>query len=188
LSWLRFHNCILIGELVPETLRYLRDNPNSPHLEAYDHVLVDEYQDLNRAEQELLDHLSNSGNLAIIGDEDQSIYSFKHAHPEGVSGFHQTHLDTHDEDLIDCRRCPTRIVDMANSLISNNQNRTDRILNHFDGNPEGEIYVYSGITSMKRHLVLLNLLVKVYKIYKSIQGKFLFYRQEGILVTQLEMR
>jgi superfamily I DNA/RNA helicase len=141
LSWLRFHNCILIGELVPETLRYLRDNPNSPHLEAYDHVLVDEYQDLNRAEQELLDHLSNSGNLAIIGDEDQSIYSFKYAHPEGVSGFHQTHLDTHDEDLIDCRRCPTRIVDMANSLISNNQNRTDRILNYFDGNPEGEIYV-----------------------------------------------
>ena len=30
LNWLRFHNCILIGELVPETLRYLRDNPNSP--------------------------------------------------------------------------------------------------------------------------------------------------------------
>ena len=141
LSWLRFHNCILIGELVPETLRYLRDNPNSPHLEAYDHVLVDEYQDLNRAEQELLDHFSNFGNLAIIGDEDQSIYSFKYAHPEGVSSFHHSHLNTHDEDLLDCRRCPTRIVDMANSLIMNNQNRTNRILNHFDGNPEGEIYV-----------------------------------------------
>ena len=141
LSWLRFHGCILIGELVPETLKYLRDNPNSPHLEAYDHVLVDEYQDLNRAEQELLDHLSNSGNLIIIGDEDQSIYSFKYAHPEGVSSFHQTHSDTHDEGLIDCRRCPRRIVDMANSLISNNQNRTERSLNHFNGNPEGEIYV-----------------------------------------------
>lgn len=141
LSWLRFHNCILIGELVPETLRYLRDNPSSPHLQAYDHVLVDEYQDLNRAEQELLDHLSNSGNLVIIGDEDQSIYSFKHAHPEGVSSFNETHLHTHDEDLVDCRRCPTRIVDMANSLIINNQNRTNRILNYFDGNPEGEIYV-----------------------------------------------
>jgi DNA helicase-2/ATP-dependent DNA helicase PcrA len=115
LSWLRFHNCILIGELVPETLRYLRDNPNSPYLQAYDHVLVDEYQDLNKAEQELLDHLSYSGNLAIIGDEDQSIYSFKHAHPEGVSSFHRTHSNTHDEDLADCRRCPTRIVDMANS-------------------------------------------------------------------------
>ena len=141
LSWLRFHNCILIGELVPETLRYLRDNPNSPYLQAYDHVLVDEYQDLNKAEQELLDHLSYSGNLAIIGDEDQSIYSFKHAHPEGVSSFHRTHSNTHDEDLADCRRCPTRIVDMANSLIANNQNRTDRTLNHFHGNPEGEVFI-----------------------------------------------
>lgn len=141
MSWLRFHNCILVGELIPETLRYLRDNPASSHLEAYDHVLVDEYQDLNRAEQELLDRVSNSGNLLIIGDEDQSIYSFKHAHPEAVSCFHQTHLYTHDEDLIDCRRCPTTIVDMANSLVRNNQNRTNRILNYFDGNPEGEIYV-----------------------------------------------
>lgn len=141
MSWLRFHSCILVGELVPETLKYLRDNPASSHLEEYDHVLVDEFQDLNRAEQELLDRISNSGNLIIIGDEDQSIYSFKHAHPEGVSEFHQTHLHTHDEGLIDCRRCPTTIVDMANSLISNNQNRTDRSLNYFDGNPKGEIYV-----------------------------------------------
>src|SRR5207249_3810484 len=56
-SWLRFHRGMLIGELVPTALHYLRNNPASLVLAAYDHVIVDEYQDLNRAEQELLDVL-----------------------------------------------------------------------------------------------------------------------------------
>jgi len=47
LAWLRFHICMLLGELVPETLRYLKDNPSNIFRNAYDHVIVDEYQDLN---------------------------------------------------------------------------------------------------------------------------------------------
>ena len=91
-EWLRFHEAMLIGELVPVALRYLRDNPNCPERRQFDHVLVDEYQDLNRAEQSLIDLLSENGKLTVIGDEDQSIYeSFRYAHPEGISRFHETH-------------------------------------------------------------------------------------------------
>jgi len=139
--WLRFHEAILIGELVPETLRYLRENPASPHRRAFDHVLVDEYQDLNRAEQVLLDLLAEAGHLIVIGDEDQSIYSFKYAHPQGIATFDETHPGTHDEQLDDCRRCPHLVVEMANILISNNPGRTPRVLHPFPGNPEGEVLV-----------------------------------------------
>src|SRR5258705_3809353 len=45
LTWLKFHDAILIGELVPEALRFLRNNPDAP--ERNDHVIVDEFQDLN---------------------------------------------------------------------------------------------------------------------------------------------
>lgn len=141
ISWLRFHEAILIGELVPETLRYLRDNPTSPYRGVFDHVLVDEYQDLNRAEQVLLDVLAESGNLIVIGDEDQSIYSFKYAHPEGIATFDQTHPDTHDESLDECRRCPTQVVEMASALITNNLSRAPRVLHPLPGNPEGEVYI-----------------------------------------------
>jgi superfamily I DNA/RNA helicase len=99
IAWLRFHQAMLICELVPETLRYIRDNPASPFAGMFDHVLVDEYQDLNRAEQVLLDLLAEAGKLAVIGDEDQSIYSFKHAHPEGISTFHETHEGTAASDV-----------------------------------------------------------------------------------------
>ena len=44
ISWLQFHRAMLVGELVPEALRYLRNNPACQALTAYDHVLVDEYK------------------------------------------------------------------------------------------------------------------------------------------------
>src|SRR5262245_4134447 len=79
ISWLRFHRAMLIGELVPETLRYLRNNPGCEARAAFDHVIVDEYQDLNRAEQDLLQLLSGGRSIAIVGDVNQSIYRFRHA-------------------------------------------------------------------------------------------------------------
>ena len=61
---------MLIGELVPEALRYLRNNPASRHLDKFEHIFVDEYQDLNAAEQELISLLARSAKFTIIGDED----------------------------------------------------------------------------------------------------------------------
>jgi len=140
-GWLRFHQAILIGELVPEALRYLRENPASPHRGVFEHVLVDEYQDLNRAEQVLLDLLAEAGHLIVIGDEDQSIYSFKFAHPAGIATFDRTHPNTHDEALEECRRCPRLVIEMANTLIANNRKRTPRVLTPLPGNPDGEVRV-----------------------------------------------
>ena len=60
-TWLRFHQTILVGELVPEALRYLGENPASPYRGVFEHFLVDEYPDLNRAEQVLLDLLAEAG-------------------------------------------------------------------------------------------------------------------------------
>jgi superfamily I DNA/RNA helicase len=73
LSWLRFHQAMLIGELVPEALRFLRNNPASSARSAFDHVIVDEYQDLNRAEQDLIDLLAANGATAIVGDGNGSV-------------------------------------------------------------------------------------------------------------------
>lgn len=141
LSWLRSHEAMLIGELVPQSLRYLQENPASHHRTAFQNVLVDEYQDLNRAEQALLDLLADRGDLIVVGDEDQSIYSFKLAHPEGIAMFDQAHPETHDIELDECRRCPRRVVEMATALIANNQHRKPRTLSSRAGNPEGEVLV-----------------------------------------------
>ncbi len=46
---------MLIGEMIPQVYQYLRDNPAAPELHLYDDILVDEYQDLNSAEQAVID-------------------------------------------------------------------------------------------------------------------------------------
>ncbi len=140
-SWLLYHHAILVGEVVPESLRYLRENPASEDRAAFEHVLVDEYQDLNRAEQVLLDLLAEGGTLTVIGDENQSIYSFKFAHPDGISKFHENHPGTHDETLDECRRCPKLVIDLANQLISKNTTSVARSLRAASASSEGEVFI-----------------------------------------------
>lgn len=141
ISWLTFHRAMLIGELVPEILRYLRNNPVTEELSAFDHVIVDEYQDLNRADQALLDLLAFRDSL-VIGDENQSIYRFRFAHPQGIGNFDAGHHPTHDEGLDECRRCPKRVVILANSLIMRNHPGlpTPQLLPK-DENAEGEVHI-----------------------------------------------
>jgi len=127
-KWLTIHEAMLIEELVPEAQGFLRDNPSSPEFGLYTHVLVDEYQDLNQSEQEFIALVAKNSNIVVVGDENQSIYSFKHAHPEGITRFGEKHPGTEDHLLSDCRRCPSNIVQMANELISHNELRIDRDL------------------------------------------------------------
>ena len=147
LEWLTFHEAMILGELVPRTLRFLIDNPQSEVLSQYSHVLIDEYQDLNKAEQRLLDLISENASVTVIGDEDQSIYeNLKHANPEGISQFHESHPNTQDIPIIECRRCPSTVVAIANSLISHNRNRTERELSLFPDNDEGVVDIVQWIT------------------------------------------
>jgi DNA helicase II / ATP-dependent DNA helicase PcrA len=140
-KWLKIHRSMLFGEMIIETFHYLRNNPQCTELGLFDHILVDEYQDLNRAEQAVIDLLATNSNLVIIGDDDQSIYSFKHAHPEGIREFPRTHPDCDAIDFAECRRCPKQVVAMASRLISNNNNRTLGNLKPFESNQNGNVII-----------------------------------------------
>lgn len=122
-SWLIFHDAMLIGEVIPQLYEYLRSNPGAPERSEFLHILVDEFQDLNKAEQGVIDLLSHIAHVSIVGDDDQSIYSFKHARPEGIRDWLTANAAADDLQLNECRRCPTTVVHMTNSLISHNQMR-----------------------------------------------------------------
>ena len=162
-SWLVFHRSILVGELIPLTLRYLTDNPVEPRDSWFDHVIVDEYQDLNRAEQAIIDILAEHGKTLVVGDSDQSIFSFRYANPEGMDDFGVRHTETINVGLNDCHRCPTRVVKIANKLISNNHIADlSPTINPVAGNPQGSISILKwtsiqqevqGITNYVQHLI-----------------------------------
>ena len=119
-GWLKFHDSMLVGELVPLALNFLSNHPGSNEFRKYDHIVVDEFQDLNKSEQTLLDLLSNNATYLVVGDTNQSIYSFRFAHPEGIEEFHSSDINLVDETLSECRRCCKSIVNVANRLIKIN--------------------------------------------------------------------
>ena len=143
-DWLKFHRAMLLGELVPFAYKYLRDNPAAPELSKYSHVLVDEYQDLNKAEQEVASQLATSGHLIIVGDDDQSIYTFKNAHRLGIIEFPVSHPGTNDHTMDECQRCPRLVVSLANALIARNKTRPapPRSLKPIAKNGEGVVEVF----------------------------------------------
>jgi superfamily I DNA/RNA helicase len=140
LESLRWHQAMLIGEVVPLALSYLRNNPDAEERSKFSYVLVDEYQDLNKAEQTVVDLLCDHAELTVIGDDDQSIYGFKWANPEGIRTFPALHPGTQDVEFTECRRCPQRVVRMAQALIERNAGRVRGALQPRPGNAAGEIH------------------------------------------------
>ena len=142
LAWLHFHQAMLIGEVIPQLYQYLSANPAARERREYAHILVDEYQDLNRAEQGVIELLSDAADVCIVGDDDQSIYSFKHAHPDGIREWLNLNAGADDRGLDECRRCPTRVVQLANSLIGHNVHRpVPRPLTPIPANGPGDVRV-----------------------------------------------
>jgi ATP-dependent DNA helicase UvrD/PcrA len=145
-QWLDFHRALLIGELIPVALGFMHDNPLSPHVPSFTHVLADEYQDLNRADQALIDRLAGAGSVVVVGDPDQSIYSFRYEIPEAMAAYAATHPGTHDEVLGECRRCPQRVVAMAAALVANNPRPDQPVLLPFVANPPGDVSIVQHAT------------------------------------------
>lgn len=148
ISWLRFHKAMLVGELVPLTIKYLRNNPTSPERSQYKHIIVDEYQDLNKAEQKLVRLLSEyeipeNRTLTVAGDDDQSIFvTLKYAHPEGIIKFKEEYPGTFERTLLICKRCPRRVIDLANAfLVSTNRKECPKLLQAAPKAIDGEVAI-----------------------------------------------
>jgi DNA helicase II / ATP-dependent DNA helicase PcrA len=89
-----------------------------------DLLIVDEYQDLNRAEQQVLQELHKRGvAILAIGDDDQSIYSWRHAAPDGIRDFTTTFAPAHNYPLTICRRSGAPALEVATQLINQDLDR-----------------------------------------------------------------
>lgn len=118
-NWLLRHRAMLIGDVVYLCVVGLENDDIPPG--KYGHVVIDEYQDLTAAEQELVELIwSRSGSLAVMGDDDQSIYGFRFNHPEGIAAFRER---WREDDLRNLgfaanRRCGERILRVANLMMA----------------------------------------------------------------------
>ena len=118
-------------DLLMKTALLLRQHHDilDKYQQRYLHILVDEFQDTNAAQYELLQLLAGGyRNLFVVGDEDQSIYSWRGADARHVQRFRHDYPDAQVVLLEQNYRSTQNILDVANAVISRNQGRTHKHL------------------------------------------------------------
>jgi DNA helicase II / ATP-dependent DNA helicase PcrA len=96
---------------------------------VFRHVLVDEYQDTNHAQYRLLQLVSSEhGNLMVVGDEDQSIYGFRHADIRNILDFERDFPDAEVVKLEQNYRSTQTILSAANAVVERNRERREKRL------------------------------------------------------------
>ena len=98
----------------------------------FKHIFIDEYQDNNYALNKIVNLImTENPSITVVGDEDQCIYSFRGANYYNISDFrnrYKSHSEYAEITLSENRRSTQQILDIANDSISNNPNRTPKIL------------------------------------------------------------
>lgn len=118
-------------DLLIKTVELLRNKPDIRHKwqQQFEHILIDEYQDTNAVQYALIKLLVNSRrDLCVVGDDAQSIYSFRGADYTNILNFERDFPGTTVVKLEQNYRSTGAILNMANALISHNIHRTDKNL------------------------------------------------------------
>lgn len=135
----------LVDEMVPE------------------HLIVDEYQDLNPCDLAVIDYLCEAGaSIFVAGDDDQSIYGFRHARPEGIREFGANHDGAGTYTLHECHRCGSTILAIGEWVASQDTGRVPKGLTCAEGACTGSVSVLhfrdqhqeaEGVASLCSHII-----------------------------------
>lgn len=153
----------LRSELVYQLKRTL-DQTEEFSLESnYSHLLIDEYQDLNRCDLAVIYALRDRGiEIFGVGDDDQSIYGFRYAHPEGIRRFDRDYTPSSTLTLGTCIRCDRSIIDLSSFVANLDPTRFKKPLEPRNDAGEGEVHILrfrnqeheaEGVATICRHLL-----------------------------------
>jgi len=124
----RLYGYTLRSELVYQLKRALEQRDDLDMGAPISHLLVDEYQDLNACDLSTIARIAENGKTSIYaaGDDDQSIYGFRHANPEGIRRFNKQHPPCTDLSLATCMRCDQAIMDLSRFVANLDTHRLEK--------------------------------------------------------------
>ena len=128
---LKDNNTVDFDDLLMLPIKLFKEHKEvlSWYEERFQYVLIDEYQDTNEAQYILTRLLTNKNrNICVVGDVDQSIYSFRGANYKNILNFEKDYKEAEVIKLEQNYRSTTNILDAANDVIKNNKERKDKKL------------------------------------------------------------
>jgi DNA helicase-2/ATP-dependent DNA helicase PcrA len=128
------------AELLLKSYELIRDDAKVKKFfhSRFKHILIDEFQDTNKIQYKWLQEIaSNEANLTAVGDDDQSIYGWRGARVENIDAYEKSHDQSETIRLEQNYRSTSVILNAANALIENNQERLGK--NLWTDSKEGEL-------------------------------------------------
>ncbi len=170
------------GDLILHSLKILEKNVDIRELykKNFKYILVDEYQDTNFVQSKWLNLLvGNNQNICCVGDDDQSIYSWRGAEIKNFLEFDKIYKNTKVIRLEQNYRSTQNILSVASDLISNNENRVGKTLettmedgdlvnlNCFKSGKDEAIGISDEIEKIKKNFSLNNIAILVRAIFQT---------------------
>ena len=168
------------GDLILHTVKILENNNDIREIYTrnFKYILVDEYQDTNFIQSKWLNLLVNKDeNICCVGDDDQSIYSWRGAEIKNFLEFDKIYKNTKVIRLEENYRSTQNILNVASTLISNNQNRVGKTLK--STKDEGELIKLSCFKNGKEEAIGIS-----DEIEQNLKNKF-SYNNVAILVRAI---
>lgn len=134
------------SDLLLKTLELFKNHPEvlEFYVSKFQYIMVDEYQDTNKIQYKIVNLLAQAHrNLCVVGDEDQSIYSWRGADIQNILRFEKDYKEAVVIKLEQNYRSSQNIVNAASKLIAHNTQRNDKVL--FTENDEGDLIHLAGL-------------------------------------------
>ena len=175
-------NACDFGDLILHSVKILEKNKDIREIycKNFKYILVDEYQDTNYIQSKWLNLLAEKNrNLCCVGDDDQSIYSWRGAEIKNFLEFDKIYKDTKVIRLEQNYRSTENILSVASCLISNNENRVGKTLkstmeagdliqlNCFKNGKDEAIGVSDEVEKIKKDFSLNNMAILVRAIFQT---------------------
>lgn len=128
---LKLYNAVDFDDLIVLPMQILDGNPEilNKYTERYRYIMVDEFQDTSMVQYRFMKLLADgSRNICVVGDDDQSIYSWRGANYENIISFERDYPELVEIKLEQNYRSTDTILEAANTLIANNTNRKGKEL------------------------------------------------------------
>jgi DNA helicase-2/ATP-dependent DNA helicase PcrA len=133
------NNALDFNDLLCKTVELLRKSPSAltQMQQMWRYFMIDEYQDTNYSQYLIAKYLSSATkNICVVGDDDQSIYSWRGADIRNILNFEKDYDQTKVITLEENYRSTKQILDAAHSIISHNETRKEKNINAFRGDGE----------------------------------------------------
>ncbi|MBA3238158.1 MAG: UvrD-helicase domain-containing protein [Parachlamydiaceae bacterium] len=180
---LKEYQAVDFDDLLYLPVRILREFPEARryYQERWSYLLIDEYQDTNNAQYELVKCLLGpEQRLCVVGDPDQSIYSWRGANIQNIMNFEEDYPEAKVIRLEQNYRSRSNILEAANALIYNNEKRYEK--NLWSGRGEGDkIKFFTGSTEYEESEFVARQVAKIHEEYGTPYNRIaVFYRTHAL--------